>query len=207
MPADQSRVDAAARVRHGLSAGGAQVQDREAEVAQAGRPGRVEVDPPVVRAAVGDGRVHPGEEGGGRRTEVAHESVDSTHDLKFPPGGGADLSATNILGMTPMELSVDLGRNDISFMLLSMRGDDGGRRPKSGSQPAPVAEAAKKPVKTAAAKTAPSKQVAAKTAPAKQVAAKTADKTAAAPKLFAGDGGTPLPSAGFLGFDARQASN
>ena len=32
----------------------------------------------------------------------------------------------NILGMTPMELSVDLGRNDISFLLLSMRGADDG---------------------------------------------------------------------------------
>src|SRR5262249_7046400 len=39
---------------------------------------------------------------------------------------GADMNARNILGMTPMELSVDLGRNDISFMLLSMR-DTGGR--------------------------------------------------------------------------------
>ena len=28
---------------------------------------------------------------------------------------GADLNARNVLGMTPMELSVDLGRNDISF--------------------------------------------------------------------------------------------
>ena len=35
---------------------------------------------------------------------------------------GADLHGHNVLGMTPLELSVDLGRNDISFMLLSMRG-------------------------------------------------------------------------------------
>jgi ankyrin repeat protein len=40
---------------------------------------------------------------------------------------GADLNGVNVLGMTPMELSVDLGRNDISFLLLSMRGEDGGR--------------------------------------------------------------------------------
>ena len=40
---------------------------------------------------------------------------------------GADLNGVNVLGMTPMELSVDLGRNDISFLLLSMRGEDSGR--------------------------------------------------------------------------------
>src|ERR1700757_1385559 len=40
---------------------------------------------------------------------------------------GADLRGHNVLGMTPMELSVDLGRNDISFLLLSMRGEDSGR--------------------------------------------------------------------------------
>src|ERR1700722_7633961 len=40
---------------------------------------------------------------------------------------GADLDGFNVLGMTPMELSVDLGRNDISFLLLSMRGEDASR--------------------------------------------------------------------------------
>ena len=39
---------------------------------------------------------------------------------------GADLDARNLLGMTPMELSVDLGRNDISFLLLSYRGGGSG---------------------------------------------------------------------------------
>ena len=41
---------------------------------------------------------------------------------------GADLEARNMLGMSPMELSVDLGRNDISFLLLSYRGGDFVRR-------------------------------------------------------------------------------
>src|SRR4051812_22029854 len=40
---------------------------------------------------------------------------------------GAELNGHNILGMTPMELSIDLGRNDISFLLLSMRGTEDGR--------------------------------------------------------------------------------
>src|ERR1700722_18556247 len=46
---------------------------------------------------------------------------------------GADMRGQNVLGMTPLELSVDLGRNDISFMLLSMRAgdDDRGRQPRT----------------------------------------------------------------------------
>jgi hypothetical protein len=34
---------------------------------------------------------------------------------------GADTAAHNVLGLTPLALSVDLGRNDISFLLLSLR--------------------------------------------------------------------------------------
>jgi hypothetical protein len=110
---------------------------------------------------------------------------------------GADLNGVNVLGMTPMELSVDLGRNDISFLLLSMRGEDSGRGSRSvgrdstgqgdSSTPAPAAKAAKamKP-----------------SAPIK--AAQVAARPLATPKLFANDGGTPLPNAGFLGFDPRS---
>src|SRR5689334_9133783 len=37
---------------------------------------------------------------------------------------GADLKGPNVLGLTPIELSIDLGRNDISFLLLSLRGSE-----------------------------------------------------------------------------------
>jgi hypothetical protein len=105
---------------------------------------------------------------------------------------GADLHGQNILGMTPMELSVDLGRNDISFLLLSMRGADDGR-----SGPPPATTAATKQGGARAAKAA-RPQTAAKTAPAKPPAAQ---QTA---RLFSGDGGTPIPNAGFLGFDSGR---
>jgi hypothetical protein len=113
---------------------------------------------------------------------------------------GADLNGVNILGMTPMELSVDLGRNDISFLLLSMRGEDSGR----GSRAVGRDEAASsKPVKAPVRSAAETKSAA---------RSKTADLPVAArpigtPKLFANDGGSPLPSAGFLGFDSRSAAN
>jgi hypothetical protein len=111
---------------------------------------------------------------------------------------GADLNAVNVLGMTPMELSVDLGRNDISFLLLSMRGEDSGRgaRALGRDVSAPVKPApAGKPVVAA-------KSVAGKPVKAADTAA--VGRPVATPKLFANDGGTPVPSAGFLGFDSRS---
>ena len=119
---------------------------------------------------------------------------------------GADLNGVNILGMTPMELSVDLSRNDISFLLLSMRGEDSDR----GSRPA----AHDTPTFWTSGKTAQAgkpRQFGKQTAAGKAVAGKrnapVAARPAATSKQFANDGGTPLPSAGFLGFDSRSASN
>ena len=103
---------------------------------------------------------------------------------------GADLHARNILGMTPLELSVDLGRNDISFMLLSMRAADE-PRPASAQR----AAAAKQEPKRQAKKVSPRPA-----APA-VVSSSTTSQTA---RLFSGDGGTPNLSAGFLGFDSSR---
>lgn len=103
---------------------------------------------------------------------------------------GADLYSHNILGMTPMELSVDLGRNDISFLLLSMRGGSsggGGGGGRTGEPPVSVAKAS--PVPTGR-----------KAAPVKVAAS----APVRAPVLFANDGGAPVPDAGFLGFDAGR---
>jgi hypothetical protein len=109
---------------------------------------------------------------------------------------GADMDARNILGMTPMELSIDLGRNDISFLLLSLRPEGEG------------------PVSTAAV-TSPQSLLSGKPSAVKRVAA-TAKKMPqapvlrqqqpTAPRLFANDGGTPNPSAGFLGFGPGNAA-
>jgi hypothetical protein len=115
---------------------------------------------------------------------------------------GADLGAQNILGMTPMELSVDLGRNDISFLMLSMRTED---------KPAPAAadQTASVPINFGAVgragpavKTAAAKRPRTGSVKSAQVAAPQAPL---APRLFANDGGTPNPAAGFLGFDLGTA--
>jgi len=101
---------------------------------------------------------------------------------------GADLFATNLLGMTPTELSVDLGRKDITFLLLSLR-------------PAAMQELAPPPKVAQGAPARGEK-------PGRQPAAVHATVTAPvhstpaslAPRQYAGDGGTPVPQAGFLGF-------
>lgn len=99
---------------------------------------------------------------------------------------GADLAGHNVLGMTPMELSVDLGRRDIIFLLLSMRGGD--TAPNRAPPPQAATQVARQQVKPARTARAPV------TRPAAPPSA----------RLFANDGGTPIPDAGFLGFDASR---
>ncbi len=107
---------------------------------------------------------------------------------------GAELNTRNVLGLTPIDLSVDLGQNDITFLLLSLRGAD-----SAGSAPPPpgAAKSAKADL-LAAAKSQP------KPAKTARAAKEIAPPAPAAPKLFANDGGTPLPNAGFLGFGAQR---
>jgi hypothetical protein len=114
---------------------------------------------------------------------------------------GADMDGVNVLGMTPMELSVDLGRNDISFLLLSMRGEDTGRGSRAvGHDVAEGSTRGQTPTKTATlAKASTRTKAIAPTAP-------VVPRSAAKPKMFASDGGTPVPSVGFLGFDSRSSN-
>ena len=106
---------------------------------------------------------------------------------------GAQLSATNVLGLTPLDLSIDLGRDNITFLLLSMRGAD--RIP--GSPPSAVANAGagtKGSGKTAAA----AKPVPVKAPPPPKVVTKAPPAA-----RYADDAGTPNPSTGFLGFSGK----
>jgi hypothetical protein len=110
---------------------------------------------------------------------------------------GANMGGENILGLTPLELSVDLGRNDISFLLLSMRGDDGtSHRPASEGGAANEAD-----LSGGNALKARHSRIAA-------VATRepAEDPTVVAPRLYFGDGGTPIPTAGFLGFDGGRSA-
>jgi hypothetical protein len=65
---------------------------------------------------------------------------------------GAQLEAKNVLGQTPTDAAIDLSRNDITFLLLSLRGSVSSTRPTqqaSAVRPGKVVKvAAKKPTRT-----------------------------------------------------------
>jgi hypothetical protein len=120
---------------------------------------------------------------------------------------GADLSGQSVLGLSPLDLSVDLGRNDITFLLLSLRNGDSGpgrRGPVQTTQTGPAAKPGAGHAATASKTPVAGQTKAAARNPATPTAKQAAQVAPAAPRLFAGDGGTPNPGAGFLGFDSRH---
>lgn len=111
---------------------------------------------------------------------------------------GAELNGHNVLGLTPLDLAIDLGRNNITFVLLSMRGGPDSPRPPS---PAATAQATPRTAHRRAAQ----REAAAPPPSAEFRRARYASSPAAqAPRRFAGDGGAPNPRAGFLGFDTTR---
>jgi hypothetical protein len=121
---------------------------------------------------------------------------------------GADLGARNALGMTPLDLSVDLGRNDITFVLLSFKGmDDSTHRapPRGALAAAPRGRHGGRAQPQNAEiedDTGARVGVAARDPNAGRDATAIPTRAAAprAPRQYATDGGTAVPSAGFLGF-------
>jgi hypothetical protein len=98
---------------------------------------------------------------------------------------GADLHGHNVLGLSPLDLAVDLGRNEISFLLLSL----GAGNAPGGGGPPPEQQAVRAAPPPRAVQERPARLAA------------TERTSSSTPRLFAGDGGAPVPQAGFLGFD------
>jgi len=128
-------------------------------------------------------------------------------------GRGAQLDAKNLLGMTPLELAVDLNRNDIAFLLLSIEHEGRAAASSVGAAPAlsvPPAPAAV-PSSSVAARGAAGASAAGESvaslllasppgpsAPiARPAPARDADPAAS---LQSVGGGSPNPAVGFLGF-------
>jgi hypothetical protein len=111
---------------------------------------------------------------------------------------GAQLDARNVLGQTPIDVSIDLNRNDITFLLLSMRGASGTSGPRPHQGP-PAAETADSGAPAAASAAALARHRS-RHAAAAQTQAQTAVQTRARPVLAAEDRGVPKPEIGFTGF-------
>jgi hypothetical protein len=101
---------------------------------------------------------------------------------------GADLDGHNLLGMTPLDLSVDLGRNDISFALLSMRE---GSEPSRGNQRDADQHGVAPP------------RIIARSRAISVSSRAPEEPVTETPRLYSGNGGTPIPAAGFVGFGSR----
>ena len=100
-------------------------------------------------------------------------------------GRGADLNGKNVLGQSPLDMAIDLNRNDITFLLLSMRNSEEG--------PPVASVAAAEPVAVSAVGSS-RKGRAARSRNTRLVSAHQLATYAAA------DGGTAKPDVGFLGF-------
>ena len=108
---------------------------------------------------------------------------------------GADFNARNVLGLTPLDESIDLGRNNITFLLLSLRG--GAEPPTTSPQKAGKPSIAAAPA-TLPTRSAPPASQADRTPVVAPVERPVTKAPAAAPA--SGNSGTPSPQNGFLGF-------
>jgi hypothetical protein len=131
---------------------------------------------------------------------------------------GADLDATNVLGLRPEEAAVDQNRNDILFYLLSVRGlyrnsgppeaaqtrtadRSNGRNPRNSRTARAGEESEDAPVPRGRRGQAPPASVT-----AERGAPLPSTASARNPRLWANDGGSAQPDVGFLGFDAGRGS-
>lgn len=118
---------------------------------------------------------------------------------------GADLQAANALGETPVALSVALGRNAITFMLLSVLHEGGGTTPaavaaKTGAPKAGATKAGTAKAEPAAGRLSRTGKPHRPTPPQRASAEPVASQRAPAPSGPSA-AATPDPAKGFLGFD------
>lgn len=172
--------------------------------------GRRDVAPALPGAVSRDDSVAPADRPAMemRPTEALFDSINrgDISAARDAIGRGAELNGRNILGFTPLELAVDLGRKDIVFLLLSQRGaDDRPNRPPPGMQvrPGEAAAAFRRAQQESEEPVQRRPQQAARVAP--QAAAQSAPQPAAqrAPQ-YTTDSGSPSPDSGFLGFDGGR---
>lgn len=120
-------------------------------------------------------------------------------------GRGAELNGRNILGFTPLETAVDLGRKDIVFLLLSQRGmDDRPNTPPPSARVRPGDAAAAFRRAQVEAEQGEDPRRRQQPQQASRVAPQAAPAASQRAPQYANDSGSPSPDAGFLGFDGGR---
>ncbi|MCQ8241030.1 ankyrin repeat domain-containing protein [Rhizosaccharibacter radicis] len=171
----------------------------QAEAAQRKADERAKAPPPAIPGAVSDEETSTSAHSGAdlEPTAALFDSINrgSLTGAKEALNRGADIQGKNELGMSPLDMSIDLSRNDITFLLLSMRNSD-------SSQNAPVVASAAGTAGGSDGKDdAGRKNKHRRRGHDSELAdAGTPAKPARSVRV-ASDGGTPKPEIGFLGFN------
>ena len=165
------------------------------------RPAPKVAPPPALPGAASSGSAapasaspdrHGADRGTVRRDQSRGHPARATRSAVAPICTGTTCS-----GMTPLELSVDLGRNDISFLLLSMRGADDDRPARSAGRRKAAAKRPRPSHRRRSRCPQQPRDLPERSRLRRRLPSQTA-------RLFSGDGGAPNPNAGFLGFDTSR---
>ncbi|MCU0890010.1 MAG: ankyrin repeat domain-containing protein [Rubritepida sp.] len=137
----------------------------------------------------------------GTATEQLFEAINQgeMEDVRAAVAAGADIGARNVLGLTPMDLAVDLGRTDVALYLLSL-----GRVRERPLAPLPQDTSAQRDAARSAAQQRRAEDAAIEAALRQRGPSVSGQGIVAVAPLWAGNGGAPNPAVGFLGFDAGR---
>lgn len=137
----------------------------------------------------------------GTATEQLFEAINQgeIEDVRAAVGAGADIGARNVLGLTALDLAVDLGRTDVALYLMSL-----GRARERTIEPLPRDTSPQRDAARGAAQQRRAEDAAIEAALRQRGPTVSRQGIVAVAPLWAGNGGAPNPALGFLGFDAGR---
>jgi hypothetical protein len=166
------------------------------EAAQRKAEERAKAPPPAIPGAVTDEETSTSSHGSDLEPTAALFDAINHGDItgaKEALNRGADINGKNELGMSPLDMSIDLSRNDITFLLLSMR--------NSEAPPVASTELASSHVTATDGGDAKGGRRHGRHGQAVADAIDAPAGKKAKPVRYAADGGAPKPEIGFLGFN------
>ncbi len=137
----------------------------------------------------------------GTPTEQLFEAINQgeMEDVRAAVAAGADIGARNVLGLTPMDLAVDLGRNDVALYLISL-----GRVRERPLAPLPQDTSRQRDLARSTAQQRRAEDAAIEAALRQRGPSVSRQGIVAVAPLWQGNGGAPNPGIGFLGAGAGR---